>query len=268
MASSIQADSGWGLEIALDTQWAYAIAPSANILLVEAKSNSLTDLLAAVDYALNPSEFPDSKVVAVSMSWGANEFLYETSYDSHFTSSNGAFFASSGDSGAGVIWPAASPKIVAVGGTTLRLNTDGSVASETGWKGSGGGVSSREAEPSYQSLYGISGAKNHRCVPDVSYDADPNTGFSVYDTDYGGWLVVGGTSAGAPQWAAIQSLGLTASNSNFYTDAKSSSYSSDFRDITSGKNGRYSAGTGYDFVTGLGSPITTNFKATSQTVRK
>jgi subtilase family serine protease len=254
MASYIRANSGWGLEISLDVQWAHAIAPNAKILLVEAKSNSLVDLLAAVDYARGRSD-----VVAISMSWGAKEFSGETSYDYHFTSSYGAtFFASSGDAGAGIIWPAASPNVVAVGGTTLRLNPDGSVASETGWSGSGGGVSSIEVEPTYQSTYGIPGANNHRCVPDVAYDADPNSGVSVYDSyGYGGWLIVGGTSAGAPQWAAIQSLGNSATNNNFYQDA-SASYTSYFRDITTGSNG-YAAAAGYDYVTGLGSPLTTNY---------
>jgi subtilase family serine protease len=255
MASTIRADSGWGLEISLDVQWAHAIAPNAKILLVEAKSNSLADLLAAVDYARGRSD-----VVAISMSWGANEFSGETLYDYHFTSSYGAtFFASSGDAGAGIIWPAASPNVVAVGGTTLNLNPDGSVASETGWSGSGGGVSSMELEPAYQSTYGIAGANNHRCVPDVSYDANPNSGVSVYDSyGYGGWLIVGGTSAGAPQWAAIHSLGNSATNTNFYKDAKSATYASYLRDITIGSNG-YSAAAGYDYVTGLGSPLTTNY---------
>jgi subtilase family serine protease len=256
MASSIPANSGWGLEISLDIEWAHAIAPKANILLVEAASSSITNLLAAVDYARNRSD-----VVAISMSWGANEFSGETSYDSHFTSSYKAtFFAASGDSGAGVIWPSSSPNVVAVGGTTLNLNTNGSVASETGWSGSGGGVSSMEAEPVYQSTYGIPSANNHRGVPDVSYDANPNTGFSVYDSyGYGGWLVVGGTSAGAPQWAAIRSVSNSTNNSNFYKDAGSATYQSYFRDIVNGSNGRYSAATGYDYVTGLGSPINTNF---------
>ena len=83
---------------------------------------------------------------------------------------------------------------------------------------------------------------------------------AVYDTyGYSGWIKVGGTSAGAPQWAAIQALGRSTSNANFYADAKSVNYPSYFRDIISGSNGAYSAGPGYDFVTGLGSPLTTNF---------
>jgi subtilase family serine protease len=255
MASSIRTNGGWALEISLDVQWAHAIAPDAKILLVEAKSNSLTDLLAAVDYARSRSD-----VVAISMSWGGGEFSSESAYDSYFTSTYGAtFFASSGDNGAGVIWPSVSPNVVAVGGTRLTFSS-GSV-SETAWSGSGGGISKYEAEPSYQATYGVSGTNGKRAVPDVSYDADPYSGVSVYDsTPYSGatgWWQVGGTSAGAPQWAAIQSLGLSVSNSNLYQDA-SASYASYFRDITSGSNG-HSAAIGYDLVTGLGSPITTNY---------
>jgi subtilase family serine protease len=253
MATTISVDTGWALETSLDVQWAHAIAPNAMILLVEAKSNSLGDLLAAVSYAKS-----QPNVVAVSMSWGGSEFSTETSYDSYFSSSGITFFASSGDSGAGVIWPASSPNVVAVGGTTLNL-ASGSVV-ETGWSGSGGGISRYEPKPAYQTSFGLSSSM--RAVPDVSYDADPNTGVPVYDSlgysgQYG-WFQVGGTSAGAPQWAAIQALGLTASNNNFYQDAKSSAYASYFRDITSGSNG-YSAGPGYDYVTGLGSPLTTNY---------
>jgi len=259
MSSSISVDQGWALEISLDVQWAHAIAPHATILLVEATTSSLTDLLNAVSYAT-----AYSGVKAVSMSWGGSEFSTETSYDSYFNASGITFFASSGDSGAGVIWPSSSTNVVGVGGTTLNLNADGTVASETAWSGSGGGVSAYEARPTYQTNYGLT--YTNRAVPDVSYDADPNTGVYVYDsTPYQGstgWWDVGGTSAGSPQWAAIQALGLSTSNVNFYQDAASSSYSSYFRDITSGSNG-YPAGPGYDLVTGLGSPVTTNFTPTT-----
>lgn len=259
MATTISVDTGWALETSLDVQWAHAIAPNATILLVEARSNGLGDLLAAVSYAKG-----QPNVVAVSMSWGGSEFSTETSYDSYFSSSTITFFASSGDSGAGVIWPASSPNVVAVGGTTLNL-ASGSVV-ETGWSGSGGGASRYEPRPAYQTNFGLSGSM--RAVPDVSYDADPNTGVPVYDSlgysgQYG-WFQVGGTSAGAPQWAAIQALGLSASNNNFYQDTKSSAYASYFRDITGGSNG-YSAGPGYDYVTGLGSPLTTNFTLSTTT---
>jgi subtilase family serine protease len=255
MSSTISVDSGWALEISLDVEWAHAIAPKATILLVEATSSSLTDLLAAVNYATSYAS-----VKAVSMSWGGSEFSSETTYDSYFSGAGITFFASSGDSGAGVIWPSSSPNVVAVGGTTLNLNSNGAVTSETAWSGSGGGVSAYEAKPTYQTTYGLT--YTARAVPDVSYDADPNTGVYVYDsTPYegsAGWWDVGGTSAGAPQWAAIQALGLSANNNNFYEDAASPAYASYFRDITSGSNG-YPAGPGYDLVTGLGSPVTTSF---------
>lgn len=261
MFPKVRNDSGWGLEEALDTQWAHAIAPSAKILLVVAKSNSGNDLLAAVNYARNRSD-----VVAISMSWGGNEFSGESSYDSYFTSSYGAtFFASSGDSGAGVSWPAVSTNVVGVGGTTLNF-VSGVLSSETAWSGSGGGLSSYESAPSYQTSYGVPQANGKRAVPDVSYNADYQiSGVSVYDSyGYQGWLVVGGTSAGAPQWAAIKALGGTVSNTKLYQDASTTpTYTADFRDIVSGTNGvcgfYCTTQTAYDYVTGLGSPITTAF---------
>ncbi len=266
MSPRVQNDSGWGLEESLDTQWAHAVAPSAKILLVIAKSASGNDLLAAVDYARS-----QRGVVAVSMSWGGSEFSGESSYDSYFTSKNGnsiTFFAASGDGGHGVEWPAVSSNVVGVGGTTLTLAANGAVSSETAWSGSGGGLSGYESEPGYQTTYNIpNDAKKYRAVPDVSYDADPNSGVSVYDSyayqGYKGWFVVGGTSVGAPQWAAIKALGGTASNQKFYPDASGVSYASYFRDIMSGGNGSCAlyctASGGYDYVTGLGSPLTTKF---------
>lgn len=260
MSSRISSDSGWALETSLDVEWAHAIAPDARILLVEARSSSLTNLLAAVDYARNRAD-----VVAVSMSWGASEFSSEASYDPYFTSAYGAaFFASSGDNGTGTIWPSVSANVVAVGGTSLSFNPDGSLAAETAWSGSGGGVSLYLPLPSFQAAYGLTYAG--RAVPDVSYDADPASGFSVYDsTRYQGqkgWFRVGGTSAGAPQWAAIQALSLTCSNPHFYQDAAASP-ASYFRDVASGTNGACgadcTASAGYDLVTGLGSPIVTTF---------
>jgi hypothetical protein len=259
MSSSIPVDAGWALEISLDVQWAHAIAPNANILLVEANSAGFTDLLNAINYATGRAG-----VVAVSMSWGGSEWAQELNYESYFTSSNGAaFFASSGDNGAGVSWPSCSPRVIGVGGTTLTFNPDGTVASETGWSGSGGGISSYITEPAYQVDYGVSNTNGRRGIPDVSYDANPNiSGMSVYDSvayaGQTGWFSVGGTSAGSPQWAAIQSLGRTFSNSNLYQDAKSRG-TFYLRDVVSGSNGAYNAAPGHDLVTGLGSPITWNF---------
>lgn len=254
MAGNISPGGSWEAEGALDTQWAHAIAPQAKILFVEAKSASGKDLLAAVDYARSRAD-----VVAVSMSWGGGEYSSEGSFDSHFTSNHGvAFFASSGDSGAGVEWPAVSPNVIGVGGTTLHFNTAGRLLSETAWSGSGGGVSSFVDQPSFQQLLNNPKAHGKRSVPDVSFNADPASGFAIY---HQGWQVVGGTSAGAPQWAAIRALGTNFSNQNLYSDALNTY--KDFRDISKGINGSCGfichAHKNYDTVTGLGSPLTTNF---------
>ncbi len=261
MAPRLRGNTGWGLEKSLDVEWAHALAPGAHILLVEAKSSSGSDLLAAVNYAAQRSD-----VVAVSMSWGSNEFAGEQSYDSYFTSPHGAaFFAAAGDSGAGAEWPAVSPNVTGVGGTTLALNASGTVSSETAWSGSGGGLSAYELEPSYQHAYDVPQANGMRATPDVSFDANPNSGVSVYDSyGYGGWLQVGGTSVGAPSWAAIHAIGANADNPSLYADAANMTlYALDFRDITGGTNGSCgfycTAQTGYDYVTGLGSPLTTAF---------
>jgi subtilase family serine protease len=262
MATSTKTDNGWALETSLDVEWAHAMAPQAKILLVEAKTPSGANLLSAIDYAADRKD-----VVSVSMSWGGDEFSDELSYDSHFTSKYGAaFFASSGDDGAGVSWPAVSPSVVGVGGTSLALTASGTLVSEAAWSGSGGGVSAYEIQPDYQKSYSVPKAKGMRAVPDVSYDADPASGYAVYKTtgsSKNGWYTVGGTSAGAPQWAAIYALGHSATLANMYADKASTSTLKFFRDIASGSNGtcKYycDARKRYDYVTGLGSPLTVNF---------
>ncbi len=255
MSSYVPSNYQWGMEISLDVEWAHAIAPNAKILLVEANSAQTNDLLSAVSYAANR---PD--VVAVSMSWGANEFSGEQNYDSYFTSNYGAvFYASSGDTGGLVTWPSSSVNVVSVGGTTLTQTSSG--YNEMAWSGSGGGISAYEPMPSYQKNAGLDSqlSTTNRATPDVSYNADSNTGFLVLDTYvYNGWYAVGGTSAGAPQWAAIQALGGSATNSNFYTNYKSN-YGTTFTDIISGNSGANSANHYYDLCTGVGSPIGTNF---------
>jgi subtilase family serine protease len=267
MASSTATNTDAAMEMSLDVEWAHAIAPTAKILLVEAKTQSGANLLAAVDYAAARKD-----VVAVSMSWGGAEFSDELSYDTHFmskTSSSIAFFASSGDSGTGASWPASSPNVIGVGGTSLQVSSSGAFIAETAWSGSGGGVSAYEKEPTYQSAYKISKANGMRAIPDVSYDADPASGYPIYITlgsgakAKGTWYVVGGTSAGAPQWAAIQALGGSAALPKFYADKASTSTLKYFRDITSGANGTCAyycdARKRYDYVTGLGSPQTVKF---------
>ncbi len=250
-------DPGWALETALDVEWAHAIAPGATILLVVANTASFGNLLSCVDYAANRAR-------QVSMSWGAPEFFYERYYDYHFSNKSGVTFtASSGDNGAGVEWPAASPYVTSVGGTTLYLDSSNNLISETAWSGSGGGISSYEFEPSCQYAWQSSG---HRSVPDVSYDGDPNSGMAVYDSTayqgYTGWWTVGGTSAGAPQWAALvaianagRSTALGQVDAKLYSLSTGASYSTCYDDVLTGNNGGYSAGGGYDLVTGLGSPL-------------
>jgi hypothetical protein len=262
------ANAGWASEIALDVEWAHAIAPKASILLVEASSNSYGNLFTAVRYA---AQYPG--VVAVSMSWGGSELSSETSYDSNFLTPSGhggvTFLASSGDSGAPDSYPSASPNVVSVGGTTLNLDSAGNFLSETAWSGSGGGISSFEGQPSYQQGV-VTQTSTRRANPDVAYDSNPNTGFPVYDSYNNGtvtpWSQFGGTSAAAPQWAALIAIadqgralaGLGSLDSRSETLPKLYALpASDFHDITSGTSTgtpNYSAGPGYDLVTGRGSP--------------
>src|SRR2546425_5567956 len=261
-----KSNTSWGLEESLDVEWAHAMAPGAKIILVETQDSLLGSLLSAVDYAAS-----QPNVNQVSMSWVANEFPGESFSDYHFNVAGVSFIASSGDSGTGVAYPAASPYVVSVGGTTLNVDGSGNVQSETAWSGSGGGVSSQESAQSYQTDFN---SNSGRGVPDVSYDGDPNTGVSIYDS-FGsteGWNQVGGTSVGAPQWAAITAIvnsggGQLSSasfgtNTAFYNAATGPAYSANYRDITSGSNGNCgticNAGPNYDFVTGVGSPLTNN----------
>jgi hypothetical protein len=268
------ANTGWAEEISLDVQWAHAIAPAAKILLVETNSAYISDLMIGVDYAATGDyamKYGIPKASAVSMSWGGGDFSGESTYDSHFNVPGVTFVASAGDSGGWVEWPAASPYVVGVGGTSLTLS-GGNYQSETAWSSSGGGISNNEAEPGYQTSFGITNTRNHRGTPDVAYDADPNTGVPVIYN--GGVIVAGGTSAGAPQWAGLvaladqgrtlQSKSALSSNSlttsPVYTAATNTVanptlYSTNYHDITTGHAGFYQAGARYDLITGLGSPI-------------
>jgi kumamolisin len=246
---------GWDQEAALDIEWAHAMAPNAKIVLVEAATNSFANLFAAVDKA--------SAIVGameVSMSWGGSEFSSEASNDFHFPSGNGiVYFASSGDTGGTTIYPSASPFVVAAGGTHVNTNSSGAFVSETGWSGSGGGPSKYEARPSYQGgIANIVGAA--RGIPDLSSDADPNTGVSVYDSTscqgLKGWLVFGGTSVASPCLAGMTNLSglFSVDSTHELTHIYSFLGSASFRDIVSGTAGSFSCAVGWDFVTGVGSP--------------
>ena len=256
-------DSGWAGETTLDVEWAHAMAPGARIVLVIAPDN-YSSLDSCISYAATN---PSVGATAVSMSFSIDE-IYDPSFPAYFDPlmSNKAvtFLASTGDAGQEVNWPCASSNCLAVGGTTLSYNNFTGY-SETGWSGSGGGVSSEEGIPSWQ--VGFPGIANTgRSMPDVSMDADPYTGASVYFTDpaggSGGWYVYGGTSLSAPMWAGLiarsASLGAIYTNrfmNTLYNACRTSAtYKKTIRDITVGNNG-YPCLVGYDLVTGLGSPI-------------
>jgi subtilase family serine protease len=276
--------SNWEGEEALDIEWAHAIAPGANIILFEASAPTTSDLFTAIATA---AAYPGVSVV--SMSFGTPEFSGETSLDNIFTTPAGhqgvTFIASSGDSGSyvpntttvSVNYPAASPNVLGVGGTHLVLNSNNSYNSETAWGngtssgskgGSGGGISQFEDEPAFQDPVQNTGK---RTVPDVAFDADPATGVAVYDSYNNGtatpWVQVGGTSLAAPSWAgliAIADEGL-AQRGEPTLDGPTQTLPrlydlflkkpGDFHAITSGSNGAFSAGPGYNEVTGMGSPV-------------
>jgi subtilase family serine protease len=237
---------GWALEIALDVEWAHAVAPGAKILLVEATTSSFTNLMKAEDYARAHAQY-------VSNSWGGNEFSGESAYDSHFVQSGVSFFASSGDTGGVVEYPAASPNVISVGGTTLHFSSGGAFSGETAWSDGGGGCSQYETATASQQRVSTSICGTKRGTPDVSLDADPASGVSVYDTTayqgQSGWWQVGGTSASSPMWAA-RSADAGALVNSAYVYANPALIP--FRDILSGSNG-FPAGGGYDLATGLGS---------------
>jgi hypothetical protein len=249
-------DGSWGLETTMDVEWIHATAPDATIVLVESHDSQFSSLFAAVDAAAGLK--PD----AISLSWGIpEEFTDETYYDAHCALSATLCTVASGDRGWPGSYPAYNPHVLAVGGTTLNLATGGSVTGETAWSGSGGGRSYVEGVPPYQTGLVTGG----RGIPDVSYVADPQTGVPVYDTtpDQGqtGWFQVGGTSLGAPSWAAVVATAdqlRTSAGQARLTEAQIYAGRSDLGDVLSGTNGSCpgvcAAGPGYDFVTGLGSP--------------
>jgi len=250
---------GWAQEAALDIEWAHAMAPNAKIVLVEAKTNSFADLFQAVDVASAIANAQE-----VSMSWGGSEFSSEAGNDGHFTHQGVVYFAASGDTGGTTIYPGVSPNVVSAGGTRINRDHSGNFVSETGWSGSGGGPSKYESRPGYQDIIQtIVGAA--RGVPDYSFDADPNTGVSVYDSTScrgsSGWLVFGGTSVASPSLSGIvnsagSNTSSTAELSLLYQSVLNNGQtinSLNFRDILSGTAGSFSAKTGWDFVTGIGS---------------
>ena len=257
-------NTSWSEEISLDLDMVSAICPACRIALVEANSASIADLGAAVDEAVSLG------AVAVSNSYGSSEFSGETADDVYYDHPGVAITASAGDGGYGVEYPAASPYVTAVGGTSLIRDT--SVArgwSETVWSGTGSGCSAYEPAPSWQPSTSLCAS---RTVADVAAVANPSTGVAVYDS-YGesGWLVFGGTSVASPIVASIYALAGT--TSNFTTSGGASTaaeglYGAILYRVTSGSNARRctiylcnaadSLSTGYNGPTGNGTPDGTN----------
>ena len=261
-------------EVELDIEVIQALAPGAAIKVYEAPNSDAGEV--AMYSAIVSADVP-----IISISWGEYEAgetsSNRTALDTDFkqaAAQGESVYAASGDDGSDdennggttVDFPASDTYVTGTGGTTLSYTAStGTYKSETAWDGSGGGVSSYFATPSFQSSVN-SGSK--RDVPDVAAVADPNTGWAIYEA--GSWQEFGGTSAAAPNWAAFTAIyddyaaandgdALGYANSTIYALASSSSYSSAFHDVKSGSNGAYSAATGYDKVTGWGSYNGANF---------
>lgn len=265
------AQGTWELEEALDIEWAHAIAPMANLMLVECNSASDADLIqGGVNWARSAPG-----VVAVSMSFSGGEATTDLGLNVNYTTPAGhpgvTFLAATGDSGATNLGfntaggsPAYSPNVVAVGGTSLTLS-GGGYGSESGWSGSGGGISTVQSKPGWQAG-AVSQSSTLRATPDISMVANPNTGVAIYDSwDYPSspWLQIGGTSLATPLWAGLIALadqgrasaGLASLDGSTQTLPRLYQLpAADFHDITTGNNG-YAAGTGYDLVTGRGTPV-------------
>ena len=277
--------TGGDQEVALDVEALLATAPQA-AQRVYIAPNSSAGALAV--YSQVADDVAAGRVQVVSTSWGACEANTSAALMSQLATpinrivaTGGTVFAASGDSGAydcarplvpdgrlAVDFPASLPSVVGVGGTSLTGSSSTSFA-ETGWgpaptttsrttfagMGSGGGTSAVFARPAYQSSVKASGSG--RAVPDVSALGDAKTGFGAYASSAGGWHSFGGTSFGAPMWAGQLASALsTGGLSSGIGDIHAALYAAPgaFRDITSGTNGFFNAGAGYDQVTGLGSP--------------
>jgi kumamolisin len=275
--------SGADGEVLLDIEVIGALVPKAHVI-VYFGPNTDQAFADAVSTAVHASPTPAS----VSISWGQSEDQWtaqaRTALDNAMADAAAlgvTVTAAAGDQGSGdaqndgkphADFPASSPHALACGGTTLRADSSGTVSSETVWNegatggSTGGGVSDVFPLPSWQASIGVpklSGGKTGRGVPDVAANADPDTGYQVLVD--GSSMVIGGTSAVAPLWAALtarlcQALGkrLGLLQPLLYQGVQTGAVAPGFRDITSGNNGAYPAGPGWDACTGLGVPIGTD----------
>ena len=261
-------NNSWALETCLDVQTIHGIAPGAQIMVVQALSNSYTDLSNAIIYASK------NGANIISMSFGGNEFQGQLQIDSIFSNTNICYVCSSGDVAATLEYPSASANVLSVGGTSLYLNHDNTRLVETTWNGGGSGPSLYIPKPAYQNS--LSG--NKRITPDIASIANISTAEIIYCSLYGGNVAVGGTSLACPTISGIlaitnqlrklnnKPLLTTVASSinncvqqmlyNIYNNKQI--YSSDIYDVTIGTDGKYNATVGYDICTGLGSCIANN----------
>jgi hypothetical protein len=256
------AEPKWALEIALDVETAHAICQNCKVLLVEASSNSFADLSTGVNTAAAMG------ATEISNSYGGPEYSGEKT-DTSYKHPGIAITASAGDGGYAAEYPAASPYVIAVGGTTLTLGPSSSYGGESVWSGSGSGCSAYISAQAWQVAdpkWALTGCGAKRGIADVAADADPASGASVYDTTkyqgQSGWFMVGGTSLSAPLIAAVYAL--AGGGAADYPAADPYAHQADLpaslHDVTSGTNGSCGTSTmckgaaGYDGPTGVGTP--------------
>ena len=248
-----QGDAGWSGETALDLDAVSAICPNCHILLVEANDGSDTNL------ALAANEAAVLGATQISNSYSEGEWGADPLIDQDYTHPGVAVTASSGDAGwaGGTGYPATSPDVTAVGGTSLTFTPSTARGwTETAWSGSGSGCSVYESKPAWQTDAGCA----DRTVADVSADGDPASGAAVYSTPDSGWEVLGGTSLASPLVAAYDALIMSTQGAAAASPEYPYTHLSSYYDITLGSTGSCAAsylctaGTGYDGPTGVGSP--------------
>jgi subtilase family serine protease len=248
-------DGGWSQEMAIDIEWAHAMAPNAKIYLVEAASDSLPDIISAVNVA---KTLPGVREVSTSFGGTETGCTY-VDFNDAFLQNGVAFFAAAGDVAGQRNFPALSMNTVAVGGTTLSLGPLGTYLSESVWNQTGCGPSAYEPRPVYQdNLYSTVGKYRAGC--DIAAVADPNTGVAVYDSysyqGMSGWFIAGGTSVACPIVAGIANGSGVVFNSSqgFNAATYALSGSAYFHQITTGSSAGYNGASPWCFPTGLGTP--------------